>query len=72
MAKPSLMNLHILILILLNGHKISCPQQQLDTEALSQSETFCERKDRRLKFTHPPVLLVDHCENFELLFSQAP
>jgi hypothetical protein len=40
MAKPSLMNLHILILILLNGHKISCPQQQLDTEALSQSETF--------------------------------
>jgi hypothetical protein len=36
------MNLHILILILLNGHKISCPQQQLDTEALSQSETFCE------------------------------
>ena len=42
MAKPSLMNLHILILILLNGHKISCPQQQLDTEALSQSETFCE------------------------------
>jgi hypothetical protein len=32
---------HILILILLNGHKISCPQQ-LDTEALSQSETFCE------------------------------
>jgi hypothetical protein len=26
----------------LNGHKISCPQQQLDTEALSQSETFCE------------------------------
>jgi hypothetical protein len=35
-------NLHILILILLNGHKISCPQQQLDTEALSQSETFCE------------------------------
>jgi hypothetical protein len=31
-----------LILILLNGHKISCPQQQLDTEALSQSETFCE------------------------------
>ena len=42
MAKPSLMNLHILILILLNGHKISHPQQQLDTEALSQSETFCE------------------------------
>jgi hypothetical protein len=42
MAKPSLMNLHILILILLNGHKIFCPQQQLDTEALSQSETFCE------------------------------
>ena len=42
MAKPSLMNPHILILILLNGHKISCPQQQLDTEALSQSETFCE------------------------------
>jgi hypothetical protein len=42
MAKPSLMNLHILILILLNGHKISCPQQQLDTEALSQSEAFCE------------------------------
>ena len=42
MEKPSLMNLHILILILLNGHKISCPQQQLDTEALSQSETFCE------------------------------
>ena len=44
MAKPSLMNLHILILILLNGHKISCPQQQLDTytEALSQSETFCD------------------------------
>jgi hypothetical protein len=42
MAKPSLMNLHILILILLNGHKISRPQQQLDTEALSQSETFCE------------------------------
>ena len=40
MAKPSLMNLHILILILLNGHKISGPQQQLDTEALSQSETF--------------------------------
>jgi hypothetical protein len=28
MTKPSLMNLHILILILLNGHKISCPQQQ--------------------------------------------
>jgi hypothetical protein len=26
MAKPSLMNLHILILILLNGHKISCPR----------------------------------------------
>ena len=42
MAKPSLMNLHIRILILLNGHKISCPQQQLDTEALSQSETFCD------------------------------
>ena len=42
MAKPRLMNLHILILILLNGHKISHPQQQLDTEALSQSETFCE------------------------------
>ena len=42
MAKPSLMNLHILILILLNGHKISCPQQQVDNEALSQSETFCE------------------------------
>ena len=42
MAKPSLMLLHILILILLNGHKISCSQQQLDTEALSQSETFCE------------------------------
>ena len=42
MAKPSLMNLHILILILLNGHKISCSQQQLDTEALSQFETFCE------------------------------
>jgi hypothetical protein len=41
MAKPSLMNLHILILILLNGHKISHPLQQLDTEALSQSETFC-------------------------------
>jgi hypothetical protein len=40
MAKPSLMNLHILILILLNGHTISDPQQQLDTEALSQSETF--------------------------------
>ena len=40
MAKPSLMNLHILILILLNGHKISRLQQQLDTEALSQSETF--------------------------------
>jgi len=37
-----LMNLHILILISLNGHKISRPQQQLDTEALSQSETFCE------------------------------
>jgi hypothetical protein len=36
MAKPSLMNLHILILISLNGHKISHPQQQLDTE------TFCE------------------------------
>jgi hypothetical protein len=34
--------LYILILILLNGHKISRPQQQLDTEALSQSETFCE------------------------------
>ena len=29
-----------LILILLNGHKISRLQQQLDTEALSQSETF--------------------------------
>ena len=42
MAKPSLMNLHILILILLNGHKIFRPQQQLDTEALSQSETFWE------------------------------
>ena len=42
MAKPSLMNFHSLILILLNGHKISCSQQQLDTEALSQSETFCE------------------------------
>ena len=42
MAKPSLMNLQFLILVLLNGHKISCPQQQLDTEALSQSETFCE------------------------------
>ena len=41
MTKPSLMNLHILILILSNGHKISRPQQ-LDTEALSQSETFCE------------------------------
>jgi hypothetical protein len=40
MAKPSLMNLPILILILLNGHKISCPQQQLDTEALFQSETL--------------------------------
>jgi hypothetical protein len=26
MAKPDLMNLHILILILLNGHKISCPK----------------------------------------------
>jgi hypothetical protein len=38
----TLMNLHILILILLNGHNISCPQQQLDTEALSQSETFME------------------------------
>ena len=36
MAKPSL------ILILLNGHKISRPQQELDTEALSQSVTFCE------------------------------
>jgi hypothetical protein len=33
---------------------------------------FCKRKDRRLQFTHPPILLVDHCENFELLFSQAP
>jgi hypothetical protein len=42
MAKHSLMNLHILILILLNGHKISRPQQQLDTEALSLSATFCE------------------------------
>ena len=30
-----------------------------------------KRKDRRLKFTRSPVLLVDHCENFELLFSQA-
>jgi hypothetical protein len=29
MAKPSLMNLHILILILLNGHKISCPNNNL-------------------------------------------
>ena len=33
---------------------------------------FCKRKDRRLKFTRPPVLLVDHCELFELLFSQVP
>jgi hypothetical protein len=53
MAKPSLMNLHILILILLNGHKISCPQQQLDTVALSQclntflsfSETDTEKSE---------------------------
>jgi hypothetical protein len=44
MAKPSLMNLHILILILLNGHKISCPQQQLDTEA-SFSETDTEKSE---------------------------
>ena len=29
MEKPSLMNLHILILILLNGHKISCPNNNL-------------------------------------------
>ena len=29
-----------------------------------------KRKDRLLKCTRPPVLLVDHCENFELLFSQ--
>jgi hypothetical protein len=48
MAKPSLMNLHILILILSNGHKISCPQQQLDTEALSQSETFCEEYSKSI------------------------
>jgi hypothetical protein len=44
MAKPNLMNLHILILILLNGHKICCPQQQLDTEALSQSGESFEKK----------------------------
>ena len=49
MAKPSLMNLHILILTLLNGHKISRPQQQLDTEDLSQSETFCEEYSKFLK-----------------------
>jgi hypothetical protein len=24
-----------------------------------------KRKDRRLKFTRPPVLLVDHCENLK-------
>ena len=29
MAKPSLMNLHILILILLNGHKIPVPNNNL-------------------------------------------
>jgi hypothetical protein len=61
MAKPSLMNLHILILILLNGHKISCPQQQLDNDIhvdlpglntfLSFSETDTEKSDFvQLKF----------------------
>jgi hypothetical protein len=40
MAKPSLMNLHILILTLLNGHKISRPFSETDTE---KSE-FCSIK----------------------------
>jgi hypothetical protein len=56
MAKPSLMNLHILILILLNGHKISHPQQQLDTEALSQSETFCEEYSKFSKLAFESVV----------------